>query len=302
MGLLSQSTRQGGINLDSGETIMAVAVQQRMSDPRTRALVVPREHGAWGILLVPLVTGAAVGISSIAGTISVALFTLVALSFFWLRTPVESFLGAGPLRVQNDAEFDAVFRAIAILSVIASISLTALFLGGNRVGLLLLGGIAAVAFVIQAGLKKLGRRYYMAAQLIGSLGLTATAPGAYYVASGHLDSTAFALWLANWAFACNQVHFVQIRIHSARLITGREKLSRGRVFFLGQIAMAAALLIAWRLAFLPAIAALAFLPLLIRGFWWFLAGEQPLAVKRLGWTELAHAVSFGLLLIAGFLL
>jgi hypothetical protein len=195
-----------------------------------------------------------------------------------------------------------VFRAIAILSVIATISLTALFLGGNRAGLLLLGAIAAVAFVIQAGLKKLGRRYYMAAQLIGSLGLTATAPAAYYVGTGHLDAIAFALWLSNWAFACNQVHFVQIRIHSARLSGGREKLLRGIVFFAGQIVMAAALVIAWRLAVLPAIAVLAFVPVLFRGFWWFLPGEKPLAVKRLGWTELAHAVTFGLLLIAGFLL
>ena len=281
---------------------MAVAVQNRMSDPRTRALVIPREHGAWGILLVPLVTGAAVGITSVAGTISVVLFTLVALSFFWLRTPVESVLGAGPMRVQNDAEFNAVFRAIAILSVIATISLTSLFLSGNRVGLLLLGGIAAMAFVLQAGLKKLGRRYYMAAQLIGSAGLTATAPAAYYVATGHLDATTTALWLANWAFACNQVHFVQIRIHSARLSGTHEKLLRGLAFFLGQIAMIAALVIAWRLALLPALAVFAFIPVLVRGFWWFLPGQKPLAVKRLGWTELAHAISFGLLLIAGFLL
>lgn len=281
---------------------MAVAVQNRMSDPRTRALVIPREHGAWGILLVPLVTGAAVGITSVAGTISVVLFTLVALSFFWLRTPVESVLGAGPMRVQNDAEFNAVFRAIAILSVIATISLTSLFLSGNRVGLLLLGGIAAMAFVLQAGLKKLGRRYYMAAQLIGSAGLTATAPAAYYVATGHLDATATALWLANWAFACNQVHFVQIRIHSARLSGTHEKLLRGLAFFLAQIAMIAALVIAWRLALLPALAVFAFIPVLVRGFWWFLPGQKPLAVKRLGWTELAHAISFGLLLIVGFLL
>src|ERR1051326_6162828 len=79
VGLLSQSPRQDGVILDSGETIMAVAVQNRMSDPRTRALVIPREHGAWGILLVPLVTGVAVGITSIGGAISVTLFTLVAL-------------------------------------------------------------------------------------------------------------------------------------------------------------------------------------------------------------------------------
>jgi len=264
--------------------------------------VVPCEHGAWGILLVPLVTGAAVGVSSFSSAMAVLLFTVVALSFFWLRTPVESFLGSGPLRVQTDDEFNAVFRAVTILSVLATIALTALFIGGNRVGLLLLGAVSGVAFVTQAGLKKLGRRFYMAAQIVGSVGLTSTAPAAYYVATGRLDNIAVTLWVANWAFAGNQIHFVQTRIHSARLTDPREKLIRGAGFLAGQVLMSIALLAAWRIHFVPAVAVLAFVPALVRGFYWFASAPQPLAVKRLGWTELAHGVTFGVLLTLGFLL
>ena len=263
-------------------------------------MVIPREHGAWGILLVPLITGAVVGITSASGAIAVLLFVVVALSFFWLRTPVESFIGSGPLRVQTDAEFDAVFRAITVLSVIATIALTALFIGGNRSGLLLLGAVSAIAFLTQAGLKKLGRRFYMTAQIVGSIGLTSTAPGAYYVATGRLDPIAAALWLANWAFAANQVHFVQTRIHSARLTHGRDKLIRGAGFFVAQVLMIFALLAAWHEHLLPAIAVLAFVPALVRGFYWFAAAPQPLVVKRLGWTELAHGITFGLLLTLAF--
>ena len=273
-----------------------------MNNGRDRALVVPREHGAWGILLVPLVTGAAVGIRSMSGGLAVAVFTLAALSLFWLRTPIESCIGAGPMRAKTDAEGKAIFAAISILGSIAAISITALFLMGHATGLLILGASCAVAFVVQAGLKKLGRRYYMAAQIIGSVGLTATAPAAYYVATGRLDANAIALWLANWIFAGNQVHFVQTRIRGARLSDGRDKLRHGAAFFVGQVLMATAVLVALRLHVLPAIAALAFLPALIRGFVWFLPGPQTLAVRRLGWTELAFGVSFGILLIAGFLL
>ena len=39
-----------------------------------------------------------------------------------------------------------------------------------------------------------------------SIGLTSTAPGAYYVATGQLDGRAWALWLANWLFAGDQIH------------------------------------------------------------------------------------------------
>lgn len=280
---------------------MAVAVQDRINNGRARALVVPREHGAWGILLTPLVTGAAIGTRSFAGAIDVVLLTIAALSLFWLRTPVESCFGAGPLRVQTDSEGKSVLSAMAILGSIAAISLTTLFLAGRSSGLLVLGAVAAVTFVVQALLKKLGRPYYMAAQIIGSVGLTATAPAAYYAATSQLDMIAVSLWLANWAFACNQVHFVQTRIHGARLSSGRDKVRHGATFFAGQVVMTAALLVAWRIHFVPALAVLAFLPALVRGFLWFLPGPQTLAVKRLGWTELAHGITFGLLLITAFL-
>ncbi len=57
---------------------------------RTRALVVPREHGAWGLLLfVPLFTGAAVGVASTQREWPLVLFTVAALALFWLRTPME---------------------------------------------------------------------------------------------------------------------------------------------------------------------------------------------------------------------
>ncbi len=281
---------------------MAVAVQDRINPGRARALIVPREHGAWGILLIPLVTGAAVGVRSLPGAFDTALLTIAALSLFWLRTPVESCIGAGPLRVQTDAEGKSVLIAMTVLGVIAALSLTTLFLIGRNAGLITLGAVAAMAFVAQALLKKGGRRYYMTAQIIGSIGLTATAPAAYYAATGRLGTIALALWLANWVFAGDQVHFVQTRIHGARLSSGGEKLRHGAAFFAGQVAMVAALLFAWRNHFLPPVAVLAFAPVLVRGFLWFFPGQRPLAVRRLGWTELVYGVTFALLLITGFLL
>jgi hypothetical protein len=281
---------------------MATAVQNNVPKPRTRAMVLPREHGAWGMLFVPLATGAAVGIHDGVGAAMVALLAVVALSLFWLRTPVESLIGAGPMRAQSEAETQAVFYAMTILGSVAAISLSGLFLAGARTGLLQIGAIAAVALVLQGGLKKLGRRFYMAAQMIGAVGLTSTAAAAYYVATGRLDATAVTLWAANWIFAGDQIHFVQLRIHAARVGGGREKLRRGAFFAAGQLLMITAVVLGVRGRYLPVLSALAFLPVLARGFQWFLAGPEPLRVKRLGWTEMAQAIAFGLLLIAGFLL
>lgn len=283
-------------------TIPATANPAPASKARARALVIPREHGAWGLLLIPLITGACAGLAVAPNWLPLALFTVAALALFWMRTPMESALGTSPLRAQSVAETNWLLLAIALLGSTAMVCVAALLWQGDEAGLLLLGAAAALAFVAQAVVKKLGRGARMAAQLIGSIGLTATAPAAWYVVTHRLDATALGLWLVNWIFAGNQIHFVQLRIHAARAADLQEKVRRGSGFLIGQFAMIAALVAAWRLRLVPGLALLAFVPLLLRGLLWFKAGAKPLAVKRLGWSELAHGVSFGLLLVAAYLL
>lgn len=273
---------------------------QEVSRPRQRALVVPREHGAWGMLLVPLATGAAAGLMRGGQPLPLAIFTTAAMAVFWLRTPVESWLGTTPLHAQSAAERRVVLVFILFLSPIAGLMLAALFWEGRNRSLLPLGAVAVLAFVVQAALKKLSRNLRMAAQVTGALGLTAAAPAAYMVVTGRFDSIAAGLWLANWLFAGDQIHFVQLRIHAARAQAAGEKLRRGRAFLAGQIGLVAALVLSAKLGLLPWPVLLAFAPVLFRGLAWFVRGSQPLAVRRLGWSELAQALAFGALLIAGF--
>jgi hypothetical protein len=75
---------------DAAESTPELTIKQR---ERRRALVVPREHGAWGMLLVPLVTGAAVGLPAGGHVAPVLLLTTAALALVWLRTPFERWLG-----------------------------------------------------------------------------------------------------------------------------------------------------------------------------------------------------------------
>lgn len=265
---------------------------------RTRQLVWPREHGAWGILIVPMVTGAAVGLMHSVRLLPALLFAVAAVALFCLRTPVESLLGSTPLRARTAAERRLSSRFIAIFGALAGLSLTLLLWGGQNLVLLAVGAVAVLLFVLQAVMRSYGLR--MAAQFTGALGLTSTAAGAYYVTTGHMDAVALALWGVNWMFAANQVHFVQLRIHGARQILVVERLASGWPFLAGQLLMILFLLAAWRLAVLPGMAVLAFAPVSVRGVAWFFARPKPLQVRRLGFTELAHAVLFGVLLIVGF--
>ncbi len=166
----------------------------------------------------------------------------------------------------------------------------------------MIGGIAGLAFAVQAGVKKLGRKGRMPAQVIGAIGLTSTAAGAYYVATGQFDHTAIALWLANWLFAGNQIHFVQLRIRSSRAAALDDKLKAGLPFLAGQVLLLGVLRGANTIGIFPQIVAVAFLPILLRGTFWFVRGRQPLDVHKLGFSELGQALLFGGLLCVTFLI
>jgi hypothetical protein len=186
---------------------------------RIRALVIPREHGAWGLLLVPLFTGVVAGYASEHRIWPLLTFTVAAVSLFWLRTPVESLIGTGSLTATTGRERRTALIASVLLAGLASACLAGLMWKGQNLQLLLLGGATALAFVVQSVLKSLGRKTRMTAQLVGAIGLVCTAPAAYYIGTGRLSERALILWTANWVFACDQIHFVQLRIHSARATT-----------------------------------------------------------------------------------
>jgi hypothetical protein len=58
-----------------------------MQNPKLKAVVVPREHGAWGMLLIPLATGAVVAAGSSINSLALTLFVTATLALFWLRKP-----------------------------------------------------------------------------------------------------------------------------------------------------------------------------------------------------------------------
>jgi hypothetical protein len=71
-------------------TEFAALSSGQFSNARLHSLVIPREHGAWGMLLVPLATGAAVAVLAGGHISSLPLLVIAAVAIFWLRTPVES--------------------------------------------------------------------------------------------------------------------------------------------------------------------------------------------------------------------
>lgn len=266
---------------------------------RTRGLWVPREHGAWGMLLVPLVTGAGAAGEG-GGYIALGWFALAAVALFWLRTPVESLAGTSVNRARTAEERRAALAAATVVGGIAILALVALFWDFRNLALIPIGTVAGVAFVGQAMLKKRARKYRAIAQLVGSVGLASTAASAYYLRTGNLGATAVLLWMVNWLFAAEQIEFVQLRIQGARLETAAERLHRGKGYLVTVSVVITAIGVLSALEFLPLLTVLAFVPSLVRSTVWFTSTKKPLDVHKLGWLELTNAILFAVLLVSSY--
>jgi hypothetical protein len=283
---------------------MSAAAAPRIVAPpgaaRRRLLVFPREHGAWGMLFVPLATGALVALRPDAPLSPLLLLIAAAFALFCLRTPIEALLGTSAVRATGETERSFAASWAMIYAAVAGLAISALLQTGYSRGLLAVGAVVGLAFAAQLVLRRLGRSVRIVAQIVGAAGLTSTAAAGCLVVSGRLDATAFALWAVNFAFAAGQVHYVQVRIHQTRPDGLRARLRAAPGFLLGQLLLLFALDAAAAFRLLPWLAVAAILPTLARGFYWYLEPARPLDVHRLGRHELAHAIAFGMLLVAAF--
>ncbi len=261
-------------------------------------LVFPREHGAWGMMLVPLLTGGVIGLRSGHGVSPLIALLVCSLALFCARTPFESLTGASPFRARTASERRLAGIAGGGYLALALPSLGLLLRETSPVIVFGLGAAAAAGFAGQYLVRRTRPRDRCLAQLIGSAGLTATAAAAFYVAAGRWTATALLIWAANWLFVANQIHYVQLRIHAANTASRLQKVERGLHFLFGEIVLASVLIAAAEVGALPWVACLAYLPVLVRGTVWFFEAPSPLAIHRLGLTEMAHAVAFGVLLVA----
>jgi hypothetical protein len=247
-----------------------------------------------------LVTGACVGFLRGHGLGDLFLFVAASLALFWLRTPIEILAGSSVMRTHSAEERRTVWQLLVALTVGATVPLYFLLRGGRHNGLWIIAGIAGAAFATQAGVKLLGRQMRMPAQIIGAIGLTSTAAGAYYIVTNRLSTTAIALWVVNWLFAGDQIHYVHVRMQGAKVLGARNRLQRGWVFLLAQVVMFGTVLVICLLGYLHPGVVLAFAPVTIRGMLWVFGTKPRLDLHWLGITELLHSITFGVLLITSY--
>jgi len=245
-----------------------------------------------------LFTGAAVGLLAGGSAWSLVPLGIAALGLFWLRTPVESWIGAAPVRARTPSELRLVRHTALVLAAVSVSALIWLFWGGRNRALLWIGAPGK-------RIHRSGHRETDMAECADGCsddrggGTDVDCTRCVFCRDRALEWHGLVSLGLQCLFAINQIQFVQLRIRAAHTTDRSEEISIGRGFLAGQVILMALLATACAGHLFPCYAAIAFLPVLLRGFVWFATESKPLAIQALGKSELVYAGTFGMLLVLG---
>lgn len=258
--------------------------------------IIPKEHGAWAVLFVPMIVG--VGSTGLWPG-RVLLLALSALATFASYVPARIllrdrfFVAQGRERVQQ-----ARFWLIASFLLGLSFAVPLLMMGYWY--LLPFGAIGCIGFAVNFGLT---RRFpkTITGDLVSVFSLTLSAPAGYYVVLGVLDQTAFLLWLLNFLFFGCSVFYVHMKIRAASLrkeeLTWGERMSLGKLNLIYHVAVLAIVsVLAWR-HFTPELAALAFVPMAVHAIYGTSKLSSQIRFKNLGFVLVGQAILFALMMV-----
>jgi predicted neutral ceramidase superfamily lipid hydrolase len=278
-----------------------------MRESTNLRLRMPAEHGAWGMLAVPFLTAAGV-----AGAWNAALLlcAVCLLSLFLLRGSVESQGGWKTLAAP----------AHLALAALAAATGSLLLLPYRRVELIPLAAAALVLYFAQIYLIRRHNRQRAAganfslppsfekrsltAEMLGVVLLSMAAPAAWIASRGAMEKPALEVWALNLVFFAGGVLYVKYRV---RGVQSHRKFSslRERFLFAWPALLYHALLGAFLAATIlkgafPALVLLAFAPAILRATALVAQLGKRFPIRRLGWTEMVHAVVFATLLILAY--
>jgi hypothetical protein len=266
------------------------------------APLLPGDHGAYAMLLVPefcgLVVGWMQGVSGGAGLGAGALLlTLALLGSFFAYEPLDVLTrpGVNPAARQRAQLWLALYLGIAVTSGLL------LILVWQRWGLVLigLGGLLPpLAYLIA---KKWRRQRSLGVRLAGIAGLTLSAPAAFYLFTGRWDGLALGLWLAALVYFGSNLFYVrawfevrkQAKINHRNTIPGWLLRATLAYLGLGLLALLGFIGLGW----LPWTVLLIFTPLVVK---LAMAWRRPpvyLPIKQIGLFEFSQSFIFALLLI-----
>jgi hypothetical protein len=261
--------------------------------------IVPKEHGAWAVLYGSFLAGVGV-----AGRVTVPVVLCVvgitAAAFANGSLAILARFSAGGVRMERRRHALTWFLLYSVVAAAALVPLPTVF----RMTFLLPFGMTAAFFLLLRAhlIRERGDRTLLG-ELGGAAGLTMVGAVGHAVSAGEVQPVSAVLWLLLWLFFAGGIFYVRMRVHGM-VAQRRADPDASNPAFWSCVTYHALLLVV-----MPALAAarivpwpvlLAFAPAVWRAAVGLQREDTRLDLRRLGWSEVAVATSFVILLIAAF--
>ena len=251
--------------------------------------MLPREHGAYGQLLFPLLTALAIGRPGVAAlTLSAA-----AIFAFLAHEPLLVLLGQRGRRAAREQRTRAWrwFAAWVVAALACAATAIASMPVGARIGLSIPGGLALVLLiVIAARHERTTAGEILTALTLSSLAypiaLAAQAPSRAAVTSALAFATAFVA--------------ATLSVRAVIMCTRRPPAAVPRIVAgLALVVATLGLAVLWRLGFAAGVGVWAALPVCGVGFVLVLAPPSATRLRVVGWTLVTATAATAIILMAG---
>ncbi|MEK7388458.1 MAG: YwiC-like family protein [Elusimicrobiota bacterium] len=254
--------------------------------------MLPREHGAWAVLIAPVLLGLfSTGAADIPAAV---LFCIGALGAFLTRPALLALLRPAP-----DPKARAWLAAYAALAAAGFIPLVLVY---ERT--LLLAFAAPAAFLLAADVRaQLARRALsLTNELGGVAALSMGAAAARYAAQGTLDFRAWSLWALSALFFCGPIFYVKMVALAHRACSDPSqgaRLERARRLALVYHLAAPLAVFALPLDF-PRLSLLPFAAALVKTVLRALRPPEKVNFQSLGYREVAYSALFVAAVLVGY--
>lgn len=245
----------------------------------------PREHGAWAMLYVPLAVGAMVAWGS---PLRLFLLTLSATFVFIARESLLIWFRARSRGQRNDQAFRFSLSYLAIAGAFGS----PLLLVYHLYWFIALGFVALLLLAINAWQAVRREDRTIGSEMMAIAGLTLTAPAAFYAARGTVEVTALWLWALCAVYFASSIFYVKLRVSTInpRLNETRRQTWWRCALYHGFLLASLSVLALTGSIDLFALAA--FAPVLVRSFWSLARPVRQINLKRVGLLEIVYSLVF----------
>lgn len=258
-------------------------------------MVLPKEHGAWFMLLLSLFIGA--GAARSFGLP----FVLLSLSSIALFSSLYS-LGEGTKRATTGKDIKREALSSFIYFILSLVFIAPLFLIYRLWSLFALSLLAAPFFGFYLYLIFQRKHRTVWGEFVNIAGISFPAVASHYVSTGEWSNSSLLLWLLTFIYSASSIFYVRLKVKQKAPFIA----SPGQRFTLGRGLLAYLLFLFAVLVFMaiagliPVILLAAYLPLVLKCLFAIFYSRGTTSIKKVGFIEVGYTAIFVILFLFTF--